>query len=158
MALYNPKSMGSLTPKVVLAGTVDPHLSMELPILRGKPLAKFFVFVFLGVRVLLVRAHSNPRPFSLHSRDFKPSQRHRGRSQRMWTGDVRQDVLLIKTHTHTHTKITNTPPPRPKLRILRLFLSSFESSCKREDSVQVYNLLHIFLKLFLFAIFSVLFL
>lgn len=118
MALYNPKSSGSLTPKVALAGAAgarrkNPGLSVEKPISRGKRFAKFLcLFVFLGVRVVLARAHTNPNPIRLHTRCFNPSQLQWGRSQRTWTSDGSQDVLLIKkiyiyTHRNTETPLSS---------------------------------------------------
>lgn len=146
MPLYNPKSTEFSDAKVVLVGTVIPISGRSYPFWEGNLYRSFCVCFFLGLRVLLVRALTNPNLFSLQSRRFNPSQWHWSRSQRMGTGDGRQDVLLIKKKNQT-------------LKLLKChFLPSFESPRKRDDSVQVYNLLHIYFFKSLFTIFSGLFL
>lgn len=142
MALYNLKSLGSLTPKVPLAGAAGARRKIRWSLggnthSRGKRLAKFLcLFVFLGVRGLLVRAHTNPNPIRLHTRCFNPSQLQWGRSQRMWTSDGSHDVLLIKKNI-------------PEYGNAAFFF--FEPSSECDDSVRVYNIfLFFFLPLSLF--------
>lgn len=39
---------------------------------EGEMFSEVFVFVFLGMRGLLARAHTNPEPIRLHTKCFNP--------------------------------------------------------------------------------------
>lgn len=79
MALYNPKSLGSLMAEVALADRAVSRRKMPWSLgghtlSMGKMFSEVFAFVFVGMRGLLARAHTDLEPIGLHTRGFNPSQ------------------------------------------------------------------------------------